>query len=103
MKSLEENNDIKFERKHNSGRTNFLSFLGICDLRKKKTINGKIVLNLKFKKQIYVDRYDIFRNKGYDTKSMRIILAGKPKKEGTKRNKKDLIDKTVVKMIKFEF
>ena len=50
MKSLEEKNDNKFERKHKSGRTKYLSPLDICDLRKQTTIKGQIVLNPKFKK-----------------------------------------------------
>ena len=32
----------------------------ICNLRKDKTIKGQNFLNLKFKKQIYIDRYVIF-------------------------------------------
>ena len=49
MKSLKENNDIMFERKHKSGRTKFLSFVTICDLIKQKTIKRQNVFNLKFK------------------------------------------------------
>ena len=56
MKSLEENNDIMFERKRKSGRTKFLSFLMIFDLIKLKTIKRQNVFNLKFKEQIYEDR-----------------------------------------------
>ena len=69
MKSIVENHGNKFQRKHKSGRrTKNLSFFIICDLRKQKTIKGHIFLNIKLKKQIYEDRYNIFRNQGYDTK-----------------------------------
>ena len=46
MKYKDKNNDNEMGRKNKTGRTNLLSFILICDLRKQKIINGKIFLNL---------------------------------------------------------
>ena len=83
MKSLVENHGNKFQRKHKGGRiTKNLSFFRICELRKQKTIKGHIFLNIKYKKQIYEDRYIIFSNQGYDTK---ICGSFQRKKLGTRK------------------
>ena len=51
MKSKVENNVNRMEIKEKTFCTKFPPILGICDLRKQKTIKGKNILNLKMKKK----------------------------------------------------
>ena len=54
MKSKVEKNVKRMEIKDKTFCTKFHSLLGICDLRRTKTIKGKNILNLKMKKKRYV-------------------------------------------------
>ena len=42
MNSKDENNDKKIEIKHKTRKTKPFSFFVVCDLKKKKTIKGKM-------------------------------------------------------------